>query len=39
MANGRFYYIDVYSFPDEALLKRLTPDDVPEGQKEDEDDD
>ena len=67
MANGQFYYIDVYrwvsrvfflhllrgfqaihqhlcvfhdhSFPDEALLKRLTPDDVPEGHKEDEDDD
>lgn len=40
MANGNFYYIDVYSFPDEALLRRLTPDaaDVPKGFKDDEDD-
>ena len=39
MAQNRFYYIDVYSFPDEDLLRRLTPEDVPEGNKEDEDDD
>ncbi len=30
-AKGQFYYIDVFSFPDQALLRRLTPDeaDVP----------
>ncbi|GAX76095.1 hypothetical protein CEUSTIGMA_g3538.t1 [Chlamydomonas eustigma] len=39
MAKNRFYYIDVYSFPDDWLLKRLTPDDTPEGHKDDEDDD
>lgn len=27
-ALGQFYYIDVYSFPDEALLRRLTPDEA-----------
>jgi len=27
------------SFPDEDLLKRLTPEDVPEGYKEDKDED
>ena len=25
MAQGRFYYIDVYSFPDADLLKKLAP--------------
>ncbi|GIL73489.1 hypothetical protein Vretimale_5233 [Volvox reticuliferus] len=40
-ARDRFYYIDVYSFPDEQLLRRLTPDeaDVPKGFKDKEDDD
>ncbi|GLI64615.1 hypothetical protein VaNZ11_007925 [Volvox africanus] len=40
-ARNRFYYIDVYSFPDEQLLQRLTPDevDVPKGYKDKEDDD
>jgi len=40
-AKGQFYYIDVYSFPDEHLLKRLTPpeDSVPPGYKQDDDDD
>ncbi|KXZ53426.1 hypothetical protein GPECTOR_7g1324 [Gonium pectorale] len=40
-ARGRFYYIDVFSFPDEALLRRLTPDeaDVPQGYKDKDDDD
>ncbi|GIL49661.1 hypothetical protein Vafri_5943 [Volvox africanus] len=40
-ARNRFYYIDVYSFPDEQLLRRLTPDeaDVPKGYKDKEDDD
>ena len=38
MAKGQYYYIDVYSFPDQDLLKRLTPGDVPQGCKEDEDD-
>lgn len=40
IAKNRFYYIDVYSFPDKELLKRLTPDEstVPKGYKDDEDD-
>ncbi|EFJ43147.1 hypothetical protein VOLCADRAFT_119166, partial [Volvox carteri f. nagariensis] len=40
-ARNRFYYIDVYSFPEEQLLRRLTPDeaDVPKGYKDKEDDD
>jgi len=39
VAKNKYYYIDVYSFPEENLLKRLTPQDVPEGYKEDKDDD
>eukprot|EP00798_Chlamydomonas_sp_ICE-L_P010216 gene10216-8132_t len=40
MAQGRFYYIDVYDFPDEDLLKKLAPtDDVPAGYKDDQYDD
>ena len=39
MARDRFYYIDIYSFPDEDLLKKLSPDDVPAGYKDDPDDD
>lgn len=39
MARDRFYYIDIYSFPDEDLLKKLSPDDVPPGFKDDPDDD
>ncbi|KAJ9524642.1 hypothetical protein QJQ45_024276, partial [Haematococcus lacustris] len=39
MAKGQYYYIDVYSFPDQDLLKHLTPSEVPEGYKDDKDDD
>ena len=39
MARDRFYYIDIYSFPDEDLLKKLSPDDVPAGYKDDPDED
>lgn len=39
MARDRFYYIDIYSFPDEGLLKRLSPEDVPAGFKDDPDED
>lgn len=37
--QGRFYYIDVYNFPDEALLRRLTPpeSEVPKGYKDEDD--
>lgn len=37
MAKGKFYYIDVYSFADAELLKKLTPDDIPAGYKDDDD--
>ncbi|GFR49560.1 hypothetical protein Agub_g11606 [Astrephomene gubernaculifera] len=41
MAKNEFYYIDVFSFPDEDLLRRLAPDqaDVPQGYKDKEDED
>lgn len=39
-AKGKFYYIDVFSFPDPHLLAALSPpeDSVPPGYKDDKDD-